>query len=558
MQFLRRHRNHVVADILAGITGAVAGAPQAMGFAIVAGISPLYGLYTAVVPTIVGALTTGSVFMTVGPTNAVALVAGSVLLSYADNDPIGHLFTLTLLVGLFQLLFAVLRLDGLMRFVSNAVMTGFVTGAAILIVLGQLFHLVGVDEHGGGNSLLKVWDWANQLPHAQYQTMIVGVLSLVIIYTLHHTRLRGLATLIAMVITSIMVLVFDWQNVPLVQDMSVIASGLPQITLPNIAYIPDLAVAGLAVALLASLQAAGITRSVPQPDGRVASVRRDLMGQGLANMGGSFFQCMPAGGSLSRTAVNVSAGGRTRLSNVIAGLLVAVVLLFLGRYIERIPLAALAAHLVIAAFSLIRFDVLRLVWRVGFSARVAMVVTFLSTQFLSLEYSIYVGVIISLLLYVYSSVRFVELVRLIPLGNGLFREDVVPGVLPSSDPVILSVSGNLYFAAISKLEELLPSPGDADSPVVVLRLRDHHFLGSTGIRSLDNYARLLESHGGKLVLAGVEDDIRLQLVRTGELRRFGSESVFYAGDVIFDSTSHAYDYAKEWLHQKDHSPVNGN
>src|SRR5690606_13707032 len=137
-----------------------------------------------------------------------------------------------------------------------------------------------------------------------------------------------------------------------------------------------------------------------------------------------------------------------------------------GSVLELIPLASLAGHLVVAALSLIRVDALRLVWRVSASARVALAVTFVATLVLPLEYSIYVGVLISLLLYLYTSACAVEVVRLVPLGDGHFREESVPSSLPSGEPVILSVTGNLYFAAVSRLEELLPRPNGARSPVV--------------------------------------------------------------------------------------------
>ena len=546
MRTWKNIKTHFIADILAGATGAVAGAPQAMGFAIIAGISPLYGLYTAVVATIVGSLTTSSVYMTVGPTNAVALVVGGALLSFQGQDLLGHLITLTLMVGVFQLLFGVLKLGSLMRFVSNAVMTGFISGAALLIILGQLPALVGLEESAQGNSLQRVSDW---LMHANLwngETAVIGILSLVIIYGLHHTRFKSIATLVAMVITSVLVGLMGWTEVPLVKDLSLIPSGLPQFMLPNPAYIPGLATSALAIALLASLQAAGITRSVPQPDGSTASVRRDLIGQGLANIAASFFQSMPSGGSLSRTAVNVSAGARTRLANFTAGILVAGVLLALGSLIEMIPLASLSGHLIIAAFTLLRLDAIRKVWRVSYSGRTAMMITFISTLLLPLEVSIYIGIFISLLLYIYSSATDIKVVRLLPLKDNHFREAPLPSTFPADEPLVISVSGNLYFAAISRLAQLLPNPETATTPpVVILRLRDNFYLGTTGITFLKEYAHRLEVQGGKLILAGISDRVRGQLERTGEAKSL--EPIFFADDVIFSATEQAIDYAKNWF-----------
>ena len=539
---------HIIADLLAGATGAVAGAPQAMGFALIAGINPIYGLYTAAVATIISSLTTSSIFMTVGPTNAVALVVGSVLLQFQDQDLLGHLFTITLLVGLFQILFGVLRLSNLIRFVSNAVMTGFISGAAILIILGQLPSLVGLEEIIGGNSLQRISSWFLHLSQWNVQTTIIGVLALGIIFGFHHTRFKSIATLVAMVFTSLLVSAFQWIDVPLVKDIGSIPGGLPLLAIPNFTYIPELAVSALAIALLASLQAAGISRSVPQPDGKTAKVRQDFLGQGAANLVSSFFQCMPSGGSLSRTAVNISAGARTRAANLTAGVLVALMLLLLGPLIEYIPLAALAGQLIIAALSLLRVDVVKKVWRVSLSGRTALAITFLATMFLPLEISIYIGVLISLALYIYQSATDIKVVRLVPLSDHHFKEAALPDNFPEDEPLIISVSGNLYFAAISRLAQLLPDPSQTThAPVVILRLRDNVYLGTTGISFLKDYAHQLETHGGKLILAGISDRVRGQLERTQEIGSL--EPIFFADDVIFSATEQAIEYARHWIQQ---------
>ena len=239
MQTWKYLKNDLFDDILAGTTGAVAGAPQAMGFAIIAGISPIYGLYTAVIPTIVGAFTTSSVFMTVGPTNALALVVGSTLMRFEDHDPIGHLFALTLLVGIFQLLFGLLRLGKLVRFVSNAVMTGFITGAGFLIMLGQLRPLTGYSGSIEGNALVRFSDWLIHIPQIEIQTTIVGLCTIVVILFLRRTVFRSFATLAALILSGVCVAVIDLQNVVLVSDIVSIPQGLPLPMIPNISYFND-------------------------------------------------------------------------------------------------------------------------------------------------------------------------------------------------------------------------------------------------------------------------------------------------------------------------------
>ena len=546
---LQAFRNTFVADLLAGASGAAAGAPLSMGFAIIAGVSPIYGLYTTIVATIVGALATSSVFLTVSPTNALVLVVGSTLSAYADDDPLGHLFTLTVMVGVVQLLLGLLRAGNLFRFVSNAVMTGFVTGAGLLIIIGQLHALVGLGSRSSGSALLRISDWLQRLPQVQSQTLFIGLLSIALIVVLKRTRLKYLAMLSSLIICSALVHFADWQDVLLTGDLMPVPAGMPQLVLPVPAYVPELAFAALAIALLASLQSAGLTRMVPQPDGSMAGVQRDMTGQGLANIAGGLFQGLPSGGSLSRTAINISAGARSRMANIFSGLFIAAILLIFGPMIERIPLAALAGQLVVAATSLIRLDALTLAWRVNFAARSALLVTLGATLVLPLEYSVYIGVAISLLFYAWSSARNLQVRRLVQTADGAFREEALPQHLSGRKPLVVSVAGNLYFAAVPLLEELLPQPAeDSERPVVVLRLRDNLYLGSTGIRFLKDYARKLEAAGGRLLLAGVSQDVHRQLQRTGETTWL--EPIFLAEEVIFASTRRALAWAEDWLQQQ--------
>lgn len=534
-------------DVIAGTTGAIAGIPQAMGFALIAGISPIYGLYAAIAPTIVGSLVSGTALMTIAPTNALAVVVGSTLLRVDGTGQIERVFVLALLVGIFQIAFGLLRLGHLTRFVSNAVMTGFITGAALLIILGQLSHLTGYADTVKGAALPKFWDWLTHLRSGDERTMIVGVIALVLITILHHTRFRSVATLIVIVLSSIFVGLAGWDSVTAVGDTATIPSHLPAPHLPDVSYAADMLSAALALAVLASVQSAGLATALPDSDFHAPSGNRDLLAQGIANVAGSAFQGMPSGGSISRTAVNINAGARTRLSNVLAGVLIGIIVLGLGSLIEQIVMTALAAHLIAAAGRMIDLQRIRMAWTVNLSGRLSMATTCLATLVLPLEYSIYLGVVLSLALYVYNSASNIKIVRLVPNGGHQFREESVPQTLPSGEPVILSVSGNLYFAAVYKLRAQLPEPGDAQRPVVILRLRDNAYLGSTGIRLLEVYAAQLEARQGKLLLAGIGPQIEAELRRTGSLDRLGRDNLFPAGNTIFAGTENALAYACAWL-----------
>ncbi|MBN1565491.1 MAG: SulP family inorganic anion transporter, partial [Anaerolineae bacterium] len=423
-------------------------------------------------------------------------------------------------------------------------------------MLGQLPHMTGVPTHGSA-PLSQLWHWLENLDQLDGQTTIIGVAAFLIIYRLHLTRLRNLATLIAMLLTGIAVALVGWDRVELVRDLAPIPGKMPGLMLPNPTYAPDLLVAALALAVLGSVQSAAITNTFVESKSRKArqlqppDVNRDFVAQGLANIVGGFFQNMASGGSFSRTAVNVNAGARTRLANIFAGVFVALFMIALAPLIEHVALAALAGHLIVAAMSVIRPRMIGMVWQVNVSARISMGVTFASTLILPLEYSIYIGVGLSLAIYAYTSASNIHVSCLIPLGDQHYRETAIPAELPSREPVVLSVSGNLYFAAVKRLEELMPSPQSAERPVVILRLRDNQYLGSTGIRFLEHYNQQLRERGGKLILTGVGPKIEHELERTNHLDYFGEHSVFKAGDQVFDATEHALAYARTWLAETD-------
>lgn len=534
--------NHVTLrdDLIAGLSGAIAGTPQAMAFALIAGIDPIYGLYTAIVSTVIGALFGSSIFMTVGPTNALSLVVASTLAGFDSVSGIERLFILTFLVGIFYVGFGVLHLGNLFRFVSNAVMTGFITGAALLIIFGQLRYLNGY-EPSGDALLLRVLDWLLHLHLSDTYIVAISFMTAIIMLGLRRTRFRNLATLSGLLLASAVVVIFEWWSVTLVSDISMIPSGLPTPQLPDVALAGDLIPAALAIAILGAVQSAALVNTLPKTDGKQPHINRDFVGMGLGNLVGSFFQSMPACGSLSRTAVNVDAGARTRWANVFAGGFIALFLLAFGSAIEYVTLSALAVMLMSAAGSLIDLREIRLVWEAALSARIAMITTFTTALVLPIEYSIYVGVGLSLILYLYSSAEEVNVIRLIPVENDHFKVGPIPETLPDQEVVIFSIQGHLYFAAIAKLERLLPDPNHAKGCIVIIRLRDSAFLASTGIHFFERYDAALRQHGGRLILTGLSKPMLTQFRHATQT--FDQSNLFDADEILLEGTRRAYNDA---------------
>jgi SulP family sulfate permease len=298
-------------DLLAGLVGALTSIPDAMASAILAGLNPIQGLYAIMVGTPVGALATSSVFMTIAVTSAMALTVGDSLAGYSGDELLEAVITLTILVGLFALLLGVLKLGTLVRFVSNAVMTGFLTGVAALIILGQLGDLAGYDSQFS-NKVVQAVDLLLHPSQVDLQTLAIGLLTIAIILLLGRTRLENYSMILAMVVASAVVLVLGWTSVELIGDIADIPRSLPTPRLPNPALVPALIGPAIALAIIGLVQGAGVGRSVPNPDGGYPEPSRDFSGQGLGNIAAGFFQGMPVGGSLASTAINVNAGAKTR------------------------------------------------------------------------------------------------------------------------------------------------------------------------------------------------------------------------------------------------------
>ena len=210
-------RENLGADLVAGLTTALVGLPQGMGYAIIAGINPIYGLYTAIFATIIGAFTTGSRFMNVAFSSALAVAVFSALEPVPEEDVLPSLFVLTLLVGIFQLTFGLLKLARLTRWISHPVITGFIAGLALLIILGQLGDLTGYYSDAS-NKIWQAWDLLFHLGQVHPATLAIGVTSILVVIVFRKTRLNRISLILGLIIPTIFIALVDWENVMLIGE----------------------------------------------------------------------------------------------------------------------------------------------------------------------------------------------------------------------------------------------------------------------------------------------------------------------------------------------------
>ena len=543
------NKSTITSDMIAGLTASIPSIPDAMASGVLAGVSPVNGLYSLMIGTPIAALFTGSAFISVQVTSAMAITIGATIGTYPNEQRLPAMVGLALVIGAVMVLAGILRLGFLVRFVSNAVMTGFLSGLGVLIVLSQLGDLTGYSSEYS-NKVIKAVDLLFHLNEVDVPTTIVGLLAIALILLFDRTRLNKFSMLIGLLIVALLPIIFYWDSVMLVGDTATIPSGLPRPMIPVPLLNLDLVTVGIAVAIIGMVQAAGVSLGYPNPDGKYPDVSRDFIGQGIANLSMSLFQGVPVGGSLSSTALIVSAGAKSRLANVFTGLFAIVAVLLFAPVIEVLPMAGLAAILIIAGVQSINLPRIESVWQTSPAARAIMIFTFVATLIVPIQVAVFLGVFLSFVMYTYRSAEKVEIMEVVPLEGGRFEERPAPKQLPSNQVILLWPQGSLFFAGAAEFEENLPAAENAEHTVVILRLRGREEVGSTFLRVIARYAASLQSCNGKLVLVGVSEPVYQQLDKTEILDQLGKENVYRSTSMMGDSAMQAYQDARVWLEQE--------
>jgi len=305
-----------------------------------------------------------------------------------------------------------------------------------------------------------------------------------------------------------------------------------------------------AVAVITLVQGAGVSQSVPNPDGSRRSMSRDFIAQGAANAASGFFRGLPVGGSLSTTALTVISGARSHWAAIFAGLWMALLVVVFPGVVSYVVMPALGMLLILASVSTIKPLEALSIWKTGWSSRLAIVTTFLSTLLLPIQAAVGFGVVLSALLYINESSTDISVVELLKRDDGLIEERKAPKQLLSGKVTVLDVYGHLFYAGARTLERLLPKPNGAQHPVVILRLRGRNTVGATLLEVLSNYADKLQKLDGRLYLTGMSEQAREQVVRTGKLSLSGPVRAYEATSVIWESTREAVTDARTWLVSK--------
>lgn len=529
-------------DLTAGLTVATVAVPQAMAYAMLAGLPPQYGLYTAIVMTAVGALLDSSRLLINGPTNAISIALLSALAVVPEPQRVPAAVALACLVGVIQLGIAFLRLGDLTRFVSHSVIVGFTLGASTLLVLDQAKHLIGLQPRGASTDHFLTRFWLTfRGGEVHWPTVFVGGATVLLVLAGRQMNavLRRLGFrfpipqhLVAVAVMAGLVggLGLHTQGV---QIVGAVPSSLPALRAPELTWEQTRLLAGsaFALAVLGLLEALAMAKSIAVRTGQKLDLNQQCVSEGAANLAGSFFQCFPGSGSLTRSAVNQQAGAVSQWSGVFAAVAVAATVVFLAPLAQYIPRASLAGLLILAAYRMVDLGQLAFHLRATrFDAGVVLA-TALAAVFVSVEFCIVIGVFLSFALYVPKAAQ----VKLTPLAitpDGGLRERR-PGDPPDDRVLAFDLDGELFFGAEAELERHFATVAAAARGrvgAVVLALDRGRNADAGFLNLVRQFHESLRARGVGLILCGVQAPLAAGFASTGLADVIGTDRVIPAGD----------------------------
>jgi SulP family sulfate permease len=555
-------------DAVAALTVALFTIPQAMAYALIAGMPPAAGIWAAVVASILGAALGSSEFLVNGPTNAMSvLLAANAGLFAAQGDPVASIVLVTAMIGVIQLGAALLRLGRFTRFVSEPVLTGFTAGAGVYIAINQLPALLGLSRasmtptiggwHPPSDVVFDILRTVLSLAHMNLVALVVGTATFFGVRAFQALEQRAGRRIPAPFLAVAAATAAVWalglgepeqgiRKLALVRDIEPLRRGLPPLLWPHLerGRFQALLAPALALGLLGAVEAIAIGKVLASRAGHDFDANRQLIGEGACNIGAALIGGFASSGSFTRTVVNYEAGAVTRLSCIASGLVVLAIVLAFAPAANHVPIAALAGVLVHIGVKLVNVSRLRSLFQTTIGDRVALLTTLFGVLLLEqLQYALFAGIAVSVL----QALRRAEGFKITLLeidGRGRFVEAPLE-TSHVKEVVALSLQGELFFAAAEELERRLRVLFSNGARFLVLRLTHAYNLDATTAQALTQVAREARARGGRLVLSGVRPGLYGTFARSGLIEDLGAEAVFRHEDEILASTRRAIAFAQE-------------
>jgi SulP family sulfate permease len=530
-------------DLNAGLTVGVMLIPQGIAYAMIAGLPPIYGLYTAMIPPIIYAIFGTSRQLAVGPVAMDSLIVATGVATIADIGTehfIEFAVLLAFLMGGLQILFGVFRLGFLVNFLSKPVISGFTSAAALIIGLNQLKHLLGIDLHRNNKIQNLLLEAGSKIGKIHLPTFIIGVGSIIIILFFKKFLKKIPAALVVVILGILIVKLFHLEQGG-VKIVGEIPKGLPEFKMPHFEKetIIKLFPISLTLSLIAFLEAISVAKAIEikHNDYKVVP-NQELIALGVSNFIGSFFQTYPATGGFSRTAVNDQEGAVTPLSGVISSVVVAITLLFLTPVFYYLPKAVLAAIIMVAVFGLLDFSVPKQLLKYSKRDLIILNITLLITATIGIKEGILTGVILSLGMLIYKSTKpHIAILGQVPNTHFYRNRKRFKNVIIDDDILIVRFDAQLHFANQQffkdKLQEFAIFKGKK-LKLLVIDGESLNNLDSSAIYALNEIIDYFKNKDVKIVFTGLKGPVRDTLKKSGLIQKIGEDHCFMSIQEAID------------------------
>lgn len=516
-------------DLRAGLNVALMAFPQGMAYAMLAGLPIQHGLYCAAIAAVIGPIFCTSRFTSLGPSNATSIMLFGIFMTLPPEvQPEEVLSLLVIMVAIFLILGAFLRLANMINFISQSVIIGYISGAALLIIINQTPNVLGLelDKSQGATTFFDVVrETVMAMPATNPATVVLGFFTLAGLFFLRK-RLPVLPGVFVMLIVATLVsFALSWAGHP-IPRLDEVPVGTWPFTPPTVSFslINMLVGPALALAFLAALENAVMSKTLASRSGQVVNSNQEMFGLGMSNLACGFFGGQTASASLTRSALNWQSGARTPLASITSGLLLGAGAISLGQFISMIPVAALAAVVISVALSLFNFKQIRIALKSTKSDATVLLITFASTMLTPLHVAIFIGVAASIALFL-KKAGSPQLVEYTFNEEGNLCE--VEEKRDNPHISIIHVEGELFFGAADLFRDQIRRVClDPNLQVVVLRMRNARHLDATSVMALEDLVTFLRSGGRHLLISGATKEVYRVLKNSGLLDFLGRDNLF--------------------------------
>ncbi len=530
------NRRSLRADALAGLTGAVVVLPQGVAFATIAGLPPEYGLYAAMVPAIVAALFGSSWHLVSGPTTALSIVIYSTMSGLAEpgtDEYIRLVLMMTFLTGVFQFSMGLARMGALVNFISHTVVLGFTAGAGLLIMSTQITHFFGIPMPRGISFAETLRQTAYGIDDINLIVTSVGLVTLLtgIFFKRRYPHLPYM--IIAMLIGSFYAAALGF--VPFLDAGSKITtvkalSGIfPHFAMPDFSLegVRKTASIAVAVTMLGLTEAISIARAIAVRSEQRIDGNQEFIGQGLSNIAGSFFSAYASSGSFNRSGVNYEAGARTPMAAILSAAFLLLIVLLVAPLVQFLPVPAMAGVLFLVARGLIDVPQFRNIIRTSWPETVVLGITLLATLFVELEFAIYAGVLLSLMLYLKRTSHPLMLDVKPDPSEGSYHYATDTGLPDCPQVKCLRINGSIFFGAVDHTQQMLQEIGEkTPQKHVLIAASGINFVDIAGAEFLAHEAKRRRRYGGGLYFYRLKNEVIAMLERGHYMNDIRRDNLF--------------------------------